>query len=299
MRTLSVVVPAYNSHATLGRTLDTLLAFGPALHELIVADSSSEEAAREQLRAYARKGVTVISLPTRTMPALARNAGARAATGEVLAFIDSDAFPAPDWPAQLQAALAAGARVGGGAIVLPDFQRLRARPVAQYFLQFNEFVDAGQRRTVRFSPGANLFCEKALFEAVGGFPEIRASEDTLFGLAVSERAPYWFEPRLKVHHIFREGLGPFLENQRLLGQYVYVYRAQRAKGAFPWSWPWGVVLLPAIAAAKTARIAGRVARRPRPDLWWRFLAFSPWFAQGLWQWCRGFAGAAWTSGRGA
>jgi hypothetical protein len=181
--------------------------------------------------------------------------------------------------------------VGGGAILLPPSQRHKAVPVAQYFLQFNEYVDAGPRRTMRFCPAANLFCERALFEQVGGFPEIRAAEDTLFGLKVSEVATFWFEPTLKVNHIFREGMGPFLDNQRMLGKYIFVYRAERAKGAFPWSWPWGVVLLPAIAAAKGARIAGRVARRPRPDLWWRFVAYSPWFARGFWHWCQGFAQA--------
>ena len=291
-RAISVVIPAYNSQATLGATLDALLALQPPVHQVIVADSSSDEAAKAQLKCYAAKGVTVVDLPTRTMPALARNAGARAATGEVLAFIDSDAYPAPDWHQRLQAALAAGARVGGGSVRLPDFQAFSALPVAQYFLQFNEYVDAGPRRTMRFSPAVNLFCERALFEEVGGFPELRASEDTLFGLKVSETVPYWFEPELKVHHIFREGVKPFLDNQRMLGKYVYVYRADRARGAFPWSYPWGVVLLPAIAAAKAARIAGRVARRPRPDLWWRFVAFSPWYARGFWHWCRGFAEAA-------
>jgi glycosyltransferase involved in cell wall biosynthesis len=291
-RTISVVIPAYNSQATVGKTLDALLALGPGLHELIVADSSSDEAAKAQLRAYAARGVKLVDLPTRTMPALARNAGARAATGEVLAFIDSDAFPAPDWLERLNAALAAGARVGGGAIVLPEFQRHSALPVAQYFLQFNEFIDAGPRRTMRFAPAANLFCEKALFDQVGGFPELRASEDVLFGLKVGEVAPFWFEPELKVHHIFREGVKPFLDNQRMLGKYIFVYRAEQAKGRFPWSYPWGVALLPAIAAAKGVRIAGRVARRPRPDLWWRFVAYSPWFARGFWHWCRGFAEAA-------
>lgn len=292
MSEISVVVPAYNSQLTIGRTLDGLLALGDDLKEIIVADSSSDEAAKAQLETYAARGVKVVHLPTRTMPALARNAGAKVASGALLAFIDSDAYPAPDWARQLLAIWTSGCRVGGGAIVLPEFQSLRVVPVAQYFLQFNEYIDAGRRRTMDFSPAANLFCERALFEEVGGFPEIRASEDTLFGLKVSTKVPYWFDPNLKVHHIFREATKAFFDNQKMLGKYVFVYRADRAGRRFPWSYPWPVVLLPAIAAVKGGRIAGRIARRPRPDLWWRFAAASPWFAMGFLQWCRGFAEGA-------
>jgi glycosyltransferase involved in cell wall biosynthesis len=291
MRTVSAVVPAYNSHGTIGFTLDGLLALQPPLHEVIVADSSSLPEAKAQLAAYAAKGVKVVHLPVRTMPALARNAGANAATGEVLAFIDSDAYPAPDWHERLQAALAAGTRVGGGSVRLPERQTNMPLPAAQYLLQFNEYIDAGARRTMAFSPAVNLFCEKSLFDEVGGFPELRASEDTLFGLKVSETTAFWFEPDVKVYHIFREGLKPFLDNQHLLGKYIFIYRSDRARGAFPWNHPWGLVLLPAIATAKSLRIAARILRWPRPDLWWRLAAYSPWFLRGMLAWCRGFAEA--------
>ena len=71
-----------------------------------------------------------------------------------------------------------------------------------------------------------MFCERGLFERVKGFPEIRASEDVVFGLEVSELADLWFIPDIKVLHIFRESWSSFINNQVLLGKHIIIYRKQ-------------------------------------------------------------------------
>ena len=289
MVAISVVIPAYNSHATLGAVLDSLLMQKAGLHEIIVADSSDDPAALTQLADYAARGVKVVALPVRTPPGLARNAGAAVATGELLAFVDSDAVPVPGWAARLAELHALGYRVGGGALRVPPSQSRLSIAQGQMFLEFNEFTDTGVLRAVRFAPSANLFCSRELFTELGGFPSLRASEDVLFGLKVSERQPFWFDPALVVEHLFRTSPRAMADNLRLLGEYVRHYRGDRAMGRFPFRSPWPAIIWPALITAKGLRICWRVLKTHRMDLWRGFLIGLPWFLAGLWYFGRGFA----------
>ena len=87
----SVVIPAYNEEKLLGRLLDSLdvarAAYGNAdAIEVIVADNVSTDRTAEIARA---RGCRVASVEKRVIAAV-RNAGARAAVGEHLAFVDAD-----------------------------------------------------------------------------------------------------------------------------------------------------------------------------------------------------------------
>src|SRR5262249_47571239 len=90
---VSVIVPARNCAAQLAECLSALLASVDADTEIIVVDAASPEA----LAAVAtRLGGRVIRLRQRPGPAGAGNAGARAATGELLWFVDADVVVARD-----------------------------------------------------------------------------------------------------------------------------------------------------------------------------------------------------------
>lgn len=289
---ISVVIPSYNSKKTVARTLASLrVQTRPdLLREVIVADSSGDGRTRDVLGAHAWDKLTVLDIGERVMPAAARNAGAARATGDFLFFVDSDAYLASDALERLAAHIERGKRVGGGSIALPPFQKRNVLAAAQFFLQFNEFMDRGPARRVPFAPSCNLFCEAALFRACGGFPEIRASEDVLFGLKAGETAPFWFLPDVKAYHVFREEARPFFSNQFLLGKYVLVYR--RMKGSpLLYRGPAPLLLLPAFLALKAARIAARVFRAG-PNRFAHFLAVSPAFAAGLAFWAAGFVRGA-------
>src|SRR5215467_13374571 len=88
---ISFVVPAYNEERLLGRTLAALHSAARALsqpYELVVVDDGSTD--RTAAIATAG-GATVVSVQFRQI-ARVRNAGAAAATGEVLIFVDADTF---------------------------------------------------------------------------------------------------------------------------------------------------------------------------------------------------------------
>ncbi len=282
----SVIIPSYNSCATLARTVEALLLQRTDFsHEIIIADSSDDARTRPLLESFPEGRVRLVSLPPKTMPALARNAGAAAAQGEILVFVDSDAYPAADWLEKIWKACREGKKLGGGSILLPPFQRRTPLAVAQYYLQFNEFMDTGAPRPKKFVPSCNLFCAKEVFAAAGGFPAIRASEDVLFCLKAGESAACWFLPEARVFHIFREEMGPFLRNQRLLGKYVCIYRRRTQNPAYLRGLA-PLFLLPFILAAKFLRMTARSCAKPSsiPGYLYSFWAF----ALGFLFWGKGF-----------
>ncbi len=289
MHDISVVVPSYNSFLTIEQTLRHLLEQnGGRPKEIVVVDSSDDPKTPEILARFEGQGVILHRLAQKTMPGNARNLGAGRCTGKILAFIDSDAYPAPDWLERIGEAVAGGCRMGGGSLKLPDFQKHNALALAQYFLQFNEFLDSGKRRVKMFVPSVNLFCERALFEELGGFPPVRASEDVLFGLEVGKKTPVYFEPAIRIYHIFREEMSPYFRNQIVLGKGILIYRRMHYNS---WMYRGRVVpvaLLPGFVLIKFFMITGRILAMGNLRELGGFLYSFPLFLAGLWYWSVGF-----------
>jgi glycosyltransferase involved in cell wall biosynthesis len=84
---ISVIVPVYNGRAFLDRCLDAILSSDNGSFEVIVVDDCSTDDSAHISR---EKGAKVLSTPRQSGPAYARNLAARAASGEILMFIDAD-----------------------------------------------------------------------------------------------------------------------------------------------------------------------------------------------------------------
>ncbi|WP_053204686.1 mycofactocin biosynthesis glycosyltransferase MftF [Jiangella muralis] len=95
---VSVVVPVRDRPRQLDRLLTALTALSAQepVHEVIVADDASADAAAHAAVA-ASGGARLVRLDERHRAPGARNAGAAVATGDVLAFVDSDCVPEPGW----------------------------------------------------------------------------------------------------------------------------------------------------------------------------------------------------------
>ncbi len=226
-KSISVIIPSYNSTATISYTLDAILSKQPdAIKEIIVVDSSEDPEFENIVRRYETLGVCFINAGIRVMPAKGRNTGAQHATGEILIFLDSDVIPADTYFQDILNALERGYLAGGGGITAPPFQKRNPIALAQYYLQLNEYIPAGKERIKPFLPGCNLFCHKDIFRESGGFPEIRAAEDVIFGINVSKITDVWFIPDARVSHIFRLSFTSFLTNQILLENTAALYRKQ-------------------------------------------------------------------------
>lgn len=86
---VSVIIPYYKRGEVFERGLDTILNQEYPDREIIVVDNHSEDGLRERLEAR-QAGIKVIELPENRGACAARNAGIRAASGEVLAILDDD-----------------------------------------------------------------------------------------------------------------------------------------------------------------------------------------------------------------
>lgn len=87
---VSVVIPAHNSAATLGRAIDSALAQTSPVREVLVVDDVSHDDTPRIAQAYAARGVRLVTMPQRGGASGARNAGIFAAQGDLIAFLDSD-----------------------------------------------------------------------------------------------------------------------------------------------------------------------------------------------------------------
>jgi GT2 family glycosyltransferase len=178
---ISFVVPAYNEERLLGRTLEVLHAAARAVaepYELIVVDDGSSDGTAAIADA---NGAHVVRVQFRQI-ARTRNAGARAALGSTLIFVDADTIvPVATLRATIDA-LSHGA-VGGGAAVYLD-GRL---PLWAWLLLP---VFRGMLRAARLAAGCYVFCSRAAFDAVGGFDEqLYAAEEIVFSRALRQIGP--------------------------------------------------------------------------------------------------------------
>jgi glycosyltransferase involved in cell wall biosynthesis len=177
---VSVVIPCHNRAAKLqhavGSVLGQQLAPGVAL-EMIVVDDASEPPIAAVPEANAR----VVRLERNLGPAGARNRGIAAATGEYLAFLDSDDAWLPDKLAR-QLTLAAE---------LEREHDMALQAIVCGFVWPNRITGAPEARIPRppssgaelasgcwFSPGSTLLIHRSAFERVGPLDErLRRLED--------------------------------------------------------------------------------------------------------------------------
>lgn len=108
MVTISVVIPCFNDARFLTKALAALAAQDRPPDEVIVVDNASTDASADVARAA---GARVVSEPVHGIwPAAA--AGYDAASGDLIARIDADSVPPPDWLTQIEAEFQASPELG-------------------------------------------------------------------------------------------------------------------------------------------------------------------------------------------
>jgi glycosyltransferase involved in cell wall biosynthesis len=171
---ISFIVPAYNEELELPATLEAIRAAAQhRKHEIIVVDDASTDKTATIAQSA---GVKLVSINRRQIAA-ARNAGARASSGEILFFVDADTRINEKHVAGAVDAIEAG-RPGGSARiaiggVVPTWARISLKVFCVVYFALG------------LGAGAFLFTTRRDFDAVGGFDEtLFIGEEVYFSLAL-------------------------------------------------------------------------------------------------------------------
>ena len=111
---LSVIIPTYNRASLVRAAVDSALRQSVPPHEVLVCDDGSTDDTLALLRTVFADvpKVKVLSLPHSGLPAATRNAGIAAASGDWLAFLDSDDVWLPEKTARQLAVIQAHPAIG-------------------------------------------------------------------------------------------------------------------------------------------------------------------------------------------
>ena len=214
---VSVIVCSYNGARTLAACLDSLGKLNYTSYEIILVDDGSTDdtacvAAQFPQVHYIHQSNHGLSH--------ARNTGAAAAKGEVLAYTDSDCMADADWLYYLIGTLVSGDYAGvGGPNITPPAENwiqacVAAAPGGPNHVLLTDTV-------AEHIPGCNMAFYRWAFEVVGGFdPEYRkAGDDVDFCWRIQQAGRVIaFSPTAIVWHYRRFTLRAFLKQQDGYGE---------------------------------------------------------------------------------
>lgn len=167
---ISVVVCVFNGEDTIGRCLEGLRNLNyPDYEVIVVDDGSKDKTARIIDRFESTPQFRVLRTENRGLSS-ARNTGFLQARGEIVAYLDADAYPDPDWLSYLADHFASSDDAGaGGPNIPPPRNGLTAECVAR--------APGGpvhillSDREAEHVPGCNMAFRRACLQEVGGFDD--------------------------------------------------------------------------------------------------------------------------------
>lgn len=208
---VSIIVPFRKETPYLKECIDHCMKLDYDDFELILLPD-------EKMTMKIKSGIKII--PTGSLgPAKKRDVGASQASGEILAFIDDDAYPKKEWLKKVVRNFKGDIVCVGGPAVTPDSDNLKQKASG---LVFSSKVGGGTA-TYRYIPGKKMFVDdfpsvnmsvkKDVFMELGGFDNnYWPGEDTKFCLELVKKGyKIIYDPEAVVFHHRRELFSPHLK----------------------------------------------------------------------------------------
>jgi rSAM/selenodomain-associated transferase 2 len=163
---ISIIIPILNESKNLNQQSFAFRQLATKA-ELIFIDGGSQDSSRD---IAAKLGRVITSPKGRSVQ---MNAGAKAASGDILLFLHADSMIKPEVLVAVER-LMSDKRIAGGCLD----QRIDSP--RRIFRFIEGFGNLRSRLTGVYYGDQAIFVRKAVFEAMGGFPEVPVMEDVLF-----------------------------------------------------------------------------------------------------------------------
>jgi glycosyltransferase involved in cell wall biosynthesis len=282
---VSLVIPTFNSGGTLAATLSGVREQRdpPGNIELIVADCGSVDDTREIGRRF---GAKVLVSPKRS-PGAARNTGLYHASGEIIAYLDSDMIPTRPWLHEIIIPFRDSTTVVVGGRTLS----FMPETYAERFMSTMWSESSGVARSdFPFVGSGNMAVRRDAAISIGGWAEdMLSAEDMDFSIRMIRKfgVKLVYAPRALTFHRHRK-----TDDDLRKQAWAYGQGAAQMYGKYPDVLPWNIVtsakLLGTLAfrsvAPATRRLGTLFGLTSNYGLWYSYyLRFFSW-----WFWC-GFA----------
>lgn len=218
---VSVIVPCKDREAELDECLAALsaLKYPRDRYEVIVVDDGSTDGT---VAVAGRYPCQLVLNGTNRGQSYSRNVGARRASGEILAFLDSDCVAEPDWLRDLVPYFSWSrvAALGGYVAGYHERSRLdRYEQVASSLNMGERLLMAADDPGTFYVPTCNLLVRHAAYSAVGGIREdLHLGEDVDLCWRLRARGEYvLYVPQGKVRHKHRNHLGAMVRRRAEYG----------------------------------------------------------------------------------
>ncbi|MGB2690800.1 MAG: glycosyltransferase, partial [Desulfobacterales bacterium] len=208
---ISVVVCTFNGSRTIRNCFESLVKLDYPNFEVIVVNDGSTDKTAIITRKY---GFRLISTENRGLSS-ARNTGLEASTGEIVVYIDDDAFPDRDWLKYLAATFLTTDCAGvGGPNIAPTGDGKIADCIAN--------APGGPAhvlvsdREAEHIPGCNMAFRKDCLKAIEGFdPQYRTAGDDVDLCWKIQQCGWWlaFSPAAMVWHHRRNSVRTYWKQQ--------------------------------------------------------------------------------------
>ena len=202
--TFSIVIPAYNEEAMIGRAIESLRRqkFPRKNYEIIVVDGDSTD---DTIAVARRAGADRVVIEKKKGTNIARNRGYLMARGEYVAFLDSDSEAPADWLSRIEKHFTSSPDVaavsGPYDYGFTGFQKITESWYTRWLLpRVPELLHFLFRKKAGVMLGGNFTVRRSVLKEIGGLPPISFwGDDATLAMIISRRSGnVVFDPDLRV-----------------------------------------------------------------------------------------------------